>query len=125
MILLSQLTVAIGVHLSVALVAVEDILVLACEAQVALVADQGTHVVFVNAVLLGHDVQTYTDSLPDHLNVRSAFLTCVHLPRRLLISSYRHGLLLGEGFCLHISFRLVPIGCLRWQLLDHHVLAIV
>lgn len=82
----------------IACVTIEDVLILACEAEVALCAGQGAHIILVNSVLLGHDVQANADTLSDHLNLRAAYVTGVHLPHLLFLTGTwkRHCLLLCQ-----------------------------
>lgn len=72
-------------HFVVTLVTIENIFVLTCESQVALHARKGGHVVFVDAVFLGHDVEADADTLPDHVDLGTALWTLVHLPLRLFL----------------------------------------
>lgn len=98
MVLLSQEAVALWMNFVVADVAVEYVLVLAREAKFALVAGQGAHIILVDAVLLRHDIQANADTLPDHLDARTALVAGVHFPGLLLLPGPGDGqrLLFGE-----------------------------
>ena len=99
-------------HLEVALVAVENVLILACESQVALLANQCGNVILIDAILFGHDIEANSDALPYHVDLWTALRALVHLPGRLLGLFQLAGLvvfLLGQAL-RRLLGDVVPLG---------------
>lgn len=101
MVLLSKQAVAIWMNFVVANVAVENVFVLARKSKIAFNTGQGAHIVLVNAILLGHDIQADTNSLSNHVWMGIAFGTLVHFPLLLLLR--RTSLLFLRGQRLHVA----------------------
>ena len=74
-------------HFVITDVAIENILILTCKSQVAFVAGECGDIVLVDAIFLGHDVEADTDTLPNHVHLRSTLRALVHLPLGLLSRS--------------------------------------
>ena len=93
MVLLGEQAVPVWMNFIITTITIENVLVLACEPEVAQVACEGTNVVLVDAILLGHNIKTNSNSLSYHIWVVGALVTFMHLPLLLLL---RIGLLLGH-----------------------------